>query len=228
LCARIGLKVYVDYSNEVWNSGFGQYNTNFDAACTETGGSPDVSSDGSHSCTGSGVAGRVLNFDGSTDPNAWSARRSAKRTVEISNLFRQVFGDAAMPGTSSNPTVRPLLESQLGWAAFWLSEQIHILENYYNNPFYGVTHPPSYYVWGGGGSGYYSPDNSLDSLNLTNIWSSLDFDSATWGAGVLKDDVDFVLPAIGHRVAYEAGQVSTRATVALPTTSKRPHGTTTA
>jgi len=58
--------------------------------------------------------GSPLNFDGDTNDWNWAARRTAKRTVEISTIFRRVFGSGAMMAR-----VRPVLESQEGYVAFW-------------------------------------------------------------------------------------------------------------
>src|ERR1022692_2099838 len=130
------LKVYVEYSNEVWNTAgaFTQSTTNHNAAISEVNG-----------------GGSPLNFDGDTSDWNWAARRTAKRTVEISNIFRNVFGNAAMM-----VRVRPVLESQEGYVAFWLLQQTHMLEDYYNNPNRVATpHPPGYFIYGGGGSAYF-------------------------------------------------------------------------
>ena len=68
-----GLKVYVEFSNEVWNTAgaFPQSGTNREAAVTEVnaGNSP-------------------LNFDGDTDPTRLAARRSAKRRIAFSTSGR--------------------------------------------------------------------------------------------------------------------------------------------
>ena len=179
------LKVYVEFSNEVWNtaSAFTQSGTNHASAIAEVaaGGSP-------------------LNFDGDTNDWNWAARRTAKRTVEISNLFRGVFGDGAMISR-----VRPVLESQEGYVAFWLLQQTHLLEDYYNNSNRVATpHPPSYYIYGGGGSAYYNPDNSSAALSLLTIWASETFDVSVW-APVCRSESGYTLPVYGRRVAYEGG-----------------------
>jgi hypothetical protein len=177
------LRVYVEFSNEVWNTGFVQAATNHASAQAEVaaGGSP-------------------LNFDGDTNDWNWAARRTAKRTVEIGNLFRGVFGNAAMM-----TRIRPVLESQEGYTSFWLMQQVHMLEDYYNNPAQvSDPHPPSYYVYGGGGSAYYNPDDSSPSLTLTSIWSSETFDVTQW-APICQSDSDYDLPVYGMRVAYEGG-----------------------
>ena len=179
------LKLYVEYSNEVWNTAgaFTQSATNHNAAISEVqaGGSP-------------------LNFDGDTGDWNWAARRTAKRTVEISNIFRNVFGSAAMMAR-----VRPVLESQEGYVGFWLLQQTHMLEDYYNNPNRVTTaHPPSYYVYGGGGSAYYNPDNGSGTLSLSNVWTSDSFDNSVW-APTCQSDANYDLPAYGKRIAYEGG-----------------------
>jgi hypothetical protein len=122
------------------------------------------------------AGGSPLNFDGDTNDWNWAARRTAKRTVEISTIFRRVFGSGAMMAR-----VRPVLESQEGYVAFWLLQQTHMLEDYYNCASRVATpHPPGYYIYGGGGSAYYNPDNSSDALSLSNIWTSSTFANAAW------------------------------------------------
>ena len=85
------LHVYIEHSNEVWNFGFPQYIYNKLAAQDEVakGGSP-------------------LNKDGSTDPEVWAHRRHAKRLLEISDIFKGVYGAAAI-----NTTIRPVYASWL-------------------------------------------------------------------------------------------------------------------
>jgi len=180
-----GLKVYVEYSNELWNSGsaFAQFGMNVADATAEVnaGGSP-------------------LNWDGDTNTAYWGARRSAKRTMEISNIFRNVFGSSAMM-----TTIRPVLESQQGYTGFWLMEQAHMLQDYYNSSAHVTTpRPPSYYIYGGGGSAYYGPDNNSDTLTISNIWTSLGFVPATFAADE-QSDSDYALGLYGKRLAYEGG-----------------------
>jgi hypothetical protein len=181
------LKVYVEFSNEVWNTGFQQAQTNHTAAVAEVG-----------------AGGSPLNFDGDTNDWNWAARRSAKRTVEISNLFRAVFGGASMM-----TRVRPVLLSQEGYVAFWLLQQTHMLEDYYNNAaFVANPHPASYYIYGGGGSAYYNADNGNSSepptLTIDSIWTSQTFDVTAW-APVCQSESGYALAVYGRRVAYEGG-----------------------
>ena len=73
------LKIYIEHSNEVWNPLFGQnaYNLAATQAEVKKGGSP-------------------LDKDGMGDLNTLAARRHAKRLVEISNVFKGVYGDGAI------------------------------------------------------------------------------------------------------------------------------------
>lgn len=80
------LKIYVEHSNEVWNPLFTGYHWNRAAAVAEVaaGDSP-------------------LTSGGVNDPEIWARRRHAKRLMEISNLFREVYGAEAI-----NTTIRPV------------------------------------------------------------------------------------------------------------------------
>src|SRR5208283_406493 len=83
------IRIYIEHSNEVWNFGFPQYIYNKLAAIDEVkkGNSP-------------------LNNDGSTNQEVWAHRRHVQRLMEISNIFRSVYGDAAMM-----TTIRPVYAS---------------------------------------------------------------------------------------------------------------------
>jgi len=86
-----GLKVYVEWSNELWNGGFSQ--------STWLGQRADAA-----------VAagdGDVL-YDGNTNHYAVMFRLVGRRSMEVSNLFRAVFGDAEMM-----TRVRPVLPGQI-------------------------------------------------------------------------------------------------------------------
>jgi hypothetical protein len=81
-----GLHIYLEHSNEVWNSAFGQNGWNHNAANAEVA-----------------KGGSVLNNDKSTDSNAWAARRHIKRLYEIAQIFQSVFGAGSL-----NNIVRPV------------------------------------------------------------------------------------------------------------------------
>lgn len=86
-----GLKVYVEYSNELWNYGFSQSVSNLALAQAEVAAN----------------AASPLAYDGTADRYTWAKRRVALRLKQISDLFRAVYGDAAML-----TTVRPVLAGQ--------------------------------------------------------------------------------------------------------------------
>jgi hypothetical protein len=175
------LKVYLEYSNELWNfaPAFAQGNQNLALAKAEvaSGKSP-------------------LNFDGEKNEGYWQWRRVAKRGAEISLIFRQEFGDAAMMRR-----VRPLLMTQLGYTNGPLFQAVYFLQNYYNNPAQVANpKPPKYYFYGLGGSGYYNPKNptSPDAAfaDLSN--------KASWSK-MLQQDADYAAAFGLKRIAYEGG-----------------------
>lgn len=188
--------LYVEYSNELWNSAsaFTQFKDNCKAASDElvatSGNSP-------------------LNYDKRWNGATWGAsnwdwvmcsRRTAKRSAEISNIFRSVFGDAAM-GTR----IRPVLLSQLGYATGPLFIEADMMFSYYNNGagnFVSTPHPPSYYFYGGGGSGYYSPSNSVSTLDAFFADPGM---NPAGSIPAFKADMG-IIAALGlKRIAYEGG-----------------------
>ncbi len=175
------LKVYLEYSNELWNTsaGFVQSQQNQALAKAEVaqGKSP-------------------LNFDGEANDWYWAWRRVAKRSVEISLIFRQTFGDAAMM-----TRVRPVIMTQLSYADGPLLQAMHLMQDYYNNPAkVSAPKPPNYYLYGIGGSGYYNPKDSSSPnaafADLTN--------QAQWTAA-LQQDANYAAAFGLKRIAYEAG-----------------------
>jgi hypothetical protein len=109
--------IYVEYSNELWNygGGFDQFHYNQDAAEAEVA-----------------AGGSNLNYDGETNVWYWGKRRAAKRTVECSDIFRGVFGDAAM-----NARVRFVLPYQVG--GIWQNYMLRYVADNYG--------PPSRYLY---------------------------------------------------------------------------------
>ena len=92
------LKVYVEYSNEVW------------------GGTPLPAAYNYEAAKQAVAAGdKALNSDGSTDPGRWAQRYYLERSAQISTLFRNVFGT-----TATTAQVRPVVE--------WWGEQLSYFE----------------------------------------------------------------------------------------------------
>jgi hypothetical protein len=86
-----GLKVYVEWSNELWNGGFSQ-STWLDAQAGAAIAANDTD----------------LLYDGNTNLYAVKFRMVGRRSMQISDLFRGVFGDGAMM-----TRIRPVLPAQL-------------------------------------------------------------------------------------------------------------------
>lgn len=174
------LKCYVEYSNELWNSAgsFQQSQDNFDFAQSDS-------------------TSPALTYDGETNTYFLAWRRVGKRTVEISNIFRQEFGDAQMMSR-----IRPMLEWQLGNPEVGLQALILIQDNY--------PRPVNYYIYGGGGSAYYSPDLESNNLTQDSIWMSQAFNPDNWISGVgdevgIEVDADLTAAYGIRRIAYEGG-----------------------
>lgn len=108
---RPSLHIYVEWSNEVWNGQYAETPRNQAAALAEiaAGNSP-------------------LNYDGQTNPGYLAWRRVGKRTKEVSDLFRTVFGDAAMM-----TQVRPVLCMQCG-QTMTIRQPLEFLDAVYGSP----------------------------------------------------------------------------------------------
>lgn len=141
-----GLKVYLEYGNEVWNfgSGFNCFNWVYDLGAA-------ARLDSNHPICYDGV------------PDVWLAfyRYTAYRSSTISLIFRNVFGDAAMM-----TTVRPILSSQVGNANDILKIGLQWADGFYsvartNNP---VARSLSEIWYGGGGAAYY--DSTVEPFYL--------------------------------------------------------------
>ena len=138
-------KLYVEFSNEVWNY---WENENHDLAVGEVERGDPLR----------------LNYDRRTREDAddgwlWAFRRVGGRTLQISNVFREVFGDDAMM-----TRIRPILSWQAVRTAT-ASTPLEYIEAVYPKP---VSH----YLYGGGGSAYYSPDLDTPGLTLDRLWDS--------------------------------------------------------
>lgn len=140
-----GLKVYVEYGNEVWNSGPGFYCFGWALQLAKT-----YMGDITH----------PIAFDGAqTDQYVALRRWIAYRSSSISLAFREVFGDSAMM-----TTVRPILAGQVGNGNNYLSTGLAWAQNYYGKvrsgaPQNATARLPNDLWYGGGGAAYY--DSSI-------------------------------------------------------------------
>jgi hypothetical protein len=139
------LRVYVEWGNEWWNWAFAQagWAADADVAAVQAG-TPE---------------GQIINFDGQR-PGGDFRRWAALHTVETSDTFRSVFGDAAMGNQ-----VRVLFEYQYDNQQFTAVQGLQFIDEYFNNgegnQHVADPHPISYYIWGAGGAAYFGASNPL-------------------------------------------------------------------
>ena len=173
------LKVDLEFSNEVWGGIYSPtlYNQVAATQRVQAGGSD-------------------LNKDGSTDTQVWSQRYYLERTMEVTNLFRGVFG--ADPNYAK---IRPMLGWQEGNDQFYTN----------NFPWFEQTHgAPRNYFYGMGNANYGSPS---DLSSVDNYIGSL----YAGFAGQYATTSRFTTIATYYglqNVAYEGGPASTQKTAA--------------
>jgi hypothetical protein len=131
-----GIHVYVEYSNELWNGSFQQFQNNLNAAVNEVNSGVDP----------------TLDYDGSNSNQwYWSYRRTAHQVVRISQLFAAVYGQSAI-----NTTIRPVLMSQFVQPYLAEDSLIYITKNF------GA---PNTFLYGIGGAPYFWPSGNYADLN---------------------------------------------------------------
>lgn len=165
------LNVYVEWSNEIWNPGFTQHQAAVqDSALAVEDNTPE---------------GQIINYDGSSPSGNWE-RWAALMTVEASNDFRAVWGDAAM-GTS----VRILLEYQYYNLQDTAYNELGFINDYFDNGD-GAQHvtnpePVSYYIWGAGGPNYYGFNNPTGAQSAITV-PDFSFETPVVAPGTVQVD----------------------------------------
>lgn len=169
------LHCYLEYSNEVpWNTA-GQYPQSrwiLDRADWEVAQDTPI--------------GRIITFDGPATENQQRARRYiAIRVKTISDIFRSVWGDDAMPGTTRNPRVRPVLMGQYNNRNI-PRDTLYFMDRYFNNADGGShvadPHPVDHYLWSYGAASYYGSDNKIGLVPDFN-WNNADLESPVLAGG---------------------------------------------
>lgn len=138
-------RIYVEWSNEMWNGNYAQTGRNQAAAIAEVN-----------------AGGSRLNYDGSTNQGYWAWRRIGKRTVEISDIFRSVFGDAAMM-----TRVRPVVCSQFAQPET-IRQPLEFIAAVYG--------PPKRYLYAVAGAPYFGlapADSARTDLTVDQIFALL-------------------------------------------------------
>ena len=175
------LRVYLEYSNEVWNDGFLQTGLNRDMAVAE------VKAGGSN-----------LNYDGTKPDDAVTLgdRRVAKRLKEIADVFGQVFGP-----DPTHARVRPVLAYQL--SSYRFDNQLTYLEKNYGPPkqfLYGMAIAPYFACGNGQGA------DARKDLTKDDVLNALDASVNEYRDGTVLDDHATLAAFYGLKLcAYEGG-----------------------
>lgn len=163
------LRVNVEYSNEApWNSA-GQY-PQAGWIYGEVGRLRTAHAANPQSADGRRYA--ILNYDGVQSPSGsismqMASRYVGLRTVEISNIFREVFGDQDLPAPGKkDPRVRPLFMYQYDNTNNTARNVFFFLDDYFNktdpaSTWEGPARPVSWFFYGGGAATYYASADRL-------------------------------------------------------------------
>lgn len=186
-----GLKLYLEYGNEVWNPGAGFKGFGWALALANAN---------------KGDVTHPIAFDGVlTDQYTALKRWIAYRSAYISLVFRDVFGDSAMMST-----VRPIFSAQVGNANGYLFNGLNWAKSFYGQlrqtkPFNPVVRKPSDIWYGGGGAAYY--DASVDPRDTNAATLDAYFASLPTHAFAKNSITDSIWThAYGLRyIAYEGG-----------------------
>ena len=182
-------KLYVEYSNEVWNTGpgFAQSGWNADEAvrCVQENETHPLNYDKA--------------FTSETAANEkWTLakRRVPYRAMQISDLFRSVFGDDQMM-----TRIRPLFCWQVSGGGMndWGLSGLNFIDGYLRKM---KNQTVKDVFWGAGPAGYYSP---ADDATIENIWDSNDFDHEAWAERSCQYDATMCAAFGLHYVLYEGG-----------------------
>jgi hypothetical protein len=172
--------VYVEYSNEVWNSIFPQFGANLEAAKAEVARQGDASPLSDHG----------------QDRNEyyWAWKRVAQRLVAIAAIFKEVWGDDAI-----NTRIRPVLASQAA-NVFMLRMQTEFIEK--------NVGPPHKFIYGVAGAPYLGLSEKFsnnDRLTVDQIFSEGIPDQMKWVREVMGNYQLVARYYRLHNMCYEGG-----------------------
>lgn len=194
-------KIYLEYSNEVWNGQFDQYTYNRAAASAEVAVE-----------TGGGATTTLNDEAGQCDRNdlqVWGARRYLRRMKEIGDTFVETFS----PGSrnSFETRIRPVFAWQIGGWIPYYSCALTWFERVYGNGsvknhFYGLS--GAAYINDAGVSASASPQDILDRMRAnSNAGRGSKRDSPTnWTSGSGKIGLKEIADIFQIRLLqYETG-----------------------
>jgi hypothetical protein len=147
------------------------------------------------------AGGSPINLSGDTNRYDWGFMWTAERAAQVSVIFRQVFGDAAMM-----TQVRPLLESQETNCGGVFSPGMLLMMNYFDNPaVVSNPHPPNYYFWGGGGAAYVGDPEPDAGLQTTTAQVDAWLTDNPWLQQSIQQYTQWTHAFGMKNVAYEGG-----------------------
>ncbi len=151
------LRIYIEHSNELPWAVYPRFIWD-DLKKKYADGHPDIT---------------IVNYDGkckNADAQAMF-RYHALRMKQLSDAFREVYADVP---DAMGDRARVYCFGQ--YTASHMNNMLQFLDNYFNkgdtkSTYEGEPHPPSYYIWGGGGAIYYGCNNKFGLMEkeaLTN------------------------------------------------------------
>ncbi len=245
------LRVYLELSNEVWNMMNFGFRQSFDLLTLTT-----LDAD---AALGDPVALAdplarpadfpIINYDNlSTQKdsgnwylpiNTWNKRKQILRVIQISSIFRSVWGDGNMMSR-----IRPIYEWQYDNANNTANFALTFANDWFNNgnglANVAEPHPVNYFIWGGGGASYYG---AVNGYGTTDLLPNPGFESpvvtagysqnpagAGWvfegTAGIARDGGsgdDIPPPFEGSQMGYIDGSGSMSIQVKIPATQTSNH-----
>jgi hypothetical protein len=208
------LNIYIEYANELWNFGNVIYSN---VAATVLQNVQNNTPDGQlFTAAGGWVNTNTNGVATASDTAVWAVVID----VDISNIFRQVFGNAAMPANAAgvvnpDPRIRSVFEWQAGGNFNGGSTSAN---NAMSTVDALLPHAIGYYIWGGGGAWYSdNAEGGFSDVQFTNP----NFDSGTtgWtfssGAGVVANGSALGNPNAPTQVAPSSAAKTTTNAVYL-------------
>jgi hypothetical protein len=178
-----GRVVYLENSNEVWNSSFPQFSENQQQAEVEA---KDPKS--------SLRVDTGVQFDDPNNKWYWGTKRVAERLIKISKIWQSVYGATAL-----NKTIRPVLASQISYP-FLIKLQVGYIAKVYG--------PPNQFIYAIAGAPYFG----LDDQTINNANDTVDdvIGSLRKAVDVDTNNTDLPFIAIAKQydvkcLAYEGG-----------------------
>jgi hypothetical protein len=175
------LKVYIEYANEVWNSSGG-----FDCFGVVKDFVSSLPDD--HEVFKPEEENRWY----------WVWRYPAYRIAIVSDIFRSIFGDTAMMSR-----VRPVLMTQQGDGQATLSQALLWLDSYARRQ--SPSREPRSYLYGAGGSAYYSVNKEPRNQSDTNAFFAPGNYPAKQSVRNFGIDAVWAMNYGLKRIAYEGG-----------------------